>query len=713
MTAPTRQICLLILGMHRSGTSALARVLNLLGAALPATLLGAGHGNESGHWEPKLLVELHDRMLAEAGSAWNDWRKLELANLGEARLDYYKTEIRRLIVEEYGDAPLLVLKEPRICRFVPLYREILEGMGMAVRPILSLRDPVEVADSLQHRDGIDRSMTQLVWLGQVLPAERSSRDLPRAIVSYDALLNDWRSVARDVESGCRVTLREPADVAAEVETFLQPESRHFKSDEAAANAFQPSLWVREAYAHLRAQMKDDGSSSAQLDTIATELERAADTLYGAICAERSKADRAAVSAHAAQADMQVINDELTARLAAAQAAIDLQHEANPVPMPETGDCDTAVPATVEPAVVASDEENSRAEFAPAVEESDRGADAEPVPTQQAIAMSAAAENGCSEIVAGTGAQLPEIVQEDLQSQHQSREDAIEPQLDQSGPQRVHGCLLMDRLQMLRAMLPVGGRGLEIGPGYQPVCPKSEGYNVKTADYIDREGLRKKFSNANVNIDMIEEVDYITSADGLAAAIPERNCFDFILASHVIERIPEPIGFIIACSALLRDNGVLVLAVPDCRYCFDVLQPLTTTGGLIDAHLRGDKRPSPGAVFDSVAYDALRDGKIGWVPSSRGRLALNSDIAHAQRMLTYSQTSPEYVDVHMWRYVPSSFELIMNDLRAVGLIELGISGPIAPCGTEFFVQLARVPSNPDFDRERAALSASREYRSIPI
>ena len=74
-----QRTCLLVLGMHRSGTSAFTRILNLMGAKLPKQLIGALPGNEAGHWEPERLVLLHDQMLAEAGSSWRDLRPLDLA----------------------------------------------------------------------------------------------------------------------------------------------------------------------------------------------------------------------------------------------------------------------------------------------------------------------------------------------------------------------------------------------------------------------------------------------------------------------------------------------------------------------------------------------------------------------------------------------------------------------------------------------------------
>src|SRR5580704_18526179 len=91
---PSQRTCLLVLGMHRAGTSAITRILNLMGAELPKQLVGALPGNEAGHWEPERLVLLHDQMLAEAGSSWRDLRPFDPAQLPADRLEHYKTMIR-------------------------------------------------------------------------------------------------------------------------------------------------------------------------------------------------------------------------------------------------------------------------------------------------------------------------------------------------------------------------------------------------------------------------------------------------------------------------------------------------------------------------------------------------------------------------------------------------------------------------------------------
>lgn len=327
--------CILVLGMHRSGTSALTRVLSLLGAALPQNILGAGEGNETGHWEPERLVHLHDQMLAEAGSSWDDWRRLNLqAQLPAERLDRYKSEIRRLIDEEYVDAPLFVLKEPRICRFVPLYLEILAAMDVAVRPVLVFRHPLEVAASLAARNEMAPAQSHLYWLRHVLDAERATRDLPRSVASYAALLGDWRSAIAPFESELGLVWpHEVEDVAAGVDGFLSPAHRHHAADEAAlAAAPIVSDWVRRAHAAVNKLRGDPETAMAELDAIGSEFDAATDLFGASLAAERGVRDRAlAAQQHAFAGSLAAVQAERDARgaevervcgeLAAAQAEL--------------------------------------------------------------------------------------------------------------------------------------------------------------------------------------------------------------------------------------------------------------------------------------------------------------------------------------------------------------------------------------------------------
>ncbi len=248
------------------------------------------------------------------------------------------------------------------------------------------------------------------------------------------------------------------------------------------------------------------------------------------------------------------------------------------------------------------------------------------------------------------------------------------------------------------------RGLEIGPSINPVAPKREGYHVEIVDYLDRDGLIDKFAREGgghmyglvpdlaARIQQIEEVDYVWTDQPLSELIGTESCYDWVVASHVIEHLPNPIQFLRECVRLLTPGGVLSLVIPDRRYCFDCLTPLTTTGDWLDAWYEQRSKPTPGQVFDSVANAVSLDGKLAWSRDARGTLVAMHSVASVCEHFERAADTTEYVDVHCWRFVPESFRLVIRDLLDLGLVELDIRHEFNTEGNEFFVQLcARSPS----------------------
>ncbi|WP_210201666.1 glycoside hydrolase family 99-like domain-containing protein [Mesorhizobium sp. WSM3864] len=261
---PAKRTCIMVLGMHRSGTSALTRAISLLGAELPKNLLGANPSNPAGHWEPQRLIELHDQMLAEVGSSWDDWRSFDVNDLGTARLQFYKAEIARIVDEEYGSASLFVLKEPRISRFVPLYAEVLERMHVEVRYTLVSRNPLAVIASLKNRDGFTAGFSSLLWLRHELDAERATRGQPRIFLSYEGLLDDWRSGIQGITNSLFIDWpRPPTEWKTLLAEHFSADHRHFA---ASADLLQadPRIvdWVKDAYAALTVLKSDDADAVA-------------------------------------------------------------------------------------------------------------------------------------------------------------------------------------------------------------------------------------------------------------------------------------------------------------------------------------------------------------------------------------------------------------------------------------------------------------------
>lgn len=256
------------------------------------------------------------------------------------------------------------------------------------------------------------------------------------------------------------------------------------------------------------------------------------------------------------------------------------------------------------------------------------------------------------------------------------------------------------------------RGLEIGPSYNPLLPKAEGFRVETVDYADQTTLRAKYAQtSNVDIARIEPVDHVTGGAPMSAVIAARGFYDFIVASHVIEHTPDLIGFVEDCALLLKPDGVLVLAVPDKRYCFDVLQPITFAGSVLLAHEEKRTRPTAATVFDSVAYDVLRGGAIGWGESETAPPTFAASIEAARNVAEASKKAGAYVDVHVWRFTPASFRLVVEDLYGIGALSLREKAVIPGQGNEFFAALSRNGAGPGLTRDELGAQMLRDLAMV--
>lgn len=270
---------ILVLGMHRSGTSALTRVLSLMGADLPKNLMGPGVGNDTGHWESNDLVAIHDDMLASAGTSWADWRAVNPDWISSAEAEAAKQRLLAVLGHDYAGSSLFVIKDPRICRFVPLWLDLLKRFGAAPVPILPIRNPLEVAASLRRRDGFPLTKSYLLWLRHVLDAEHASRGLPRAIVTYDMLMDDWRAAVSRISTstGLRWPRRtDSTELAAD--RFLADAHRHHLTDETQLNArADVADWVKSAYGALLAMSRgpEQKEHHRTLDQISAEFNKAA------------------------------------------------------------------------------------------------------------------------------------------------------------------------------------------------------------------------------------------------------------------------------------------------------------------------------------------------------------------------------------------------------------------------------------------------------
>jgi len=189
-----------VVGMHRSGTSALAGVLRHLGVAFGTRLMDASPDNPRGYWEHFDIVSAHERLMAAAGYAWSDIRPPPDGFFDSAAAADTRRELIGIVEREFAGVLLWGAKDPRLCRLVPLWLPLLDRLKVTARFVLTLRHPLDVAASLTARDGLGTPRALLLWLRHVLEAERNTRDCQRTIVHYEDLVGEagWRSVAAQI-----------------------------------------------------------------------------------------------------------------------------------------------------------------------------------------------------------------------------------------------------------------------------------------------------------------------------------------------------------------------------------------------------------------------------------------------------------------------------------------------------------------------------------
>lgn len=266
---------LLVVGMHRSGTSALAGLLTKAGVASAAKLNPAAADNPRGYWEPAEIVALHDELLWKLGSSWDD-----VAPISETwqQSDLYKIYRQRLTASfkaNYSeDAPLVVVKDPRICKFMPLWSDISKSLGREPLYVLPLRNPFEVAGSLKHRNNFDETKSVLLWVSHLVEAEYHTRGAKRVFVTYDDLLRDYSTVLGSIERTLGIALAAGEDnFKREGGEFISVHERHHREDRLSSTLYGPlGAGVNSLLARLfTSPIVDDAALQGLFDVVRREL----------------------------------------------------------------------------------------------------------------------------------------------------------------------------------------------------------------------------------------------------------------------------------------------------------------------------------------------------------------------------------------------------------------------------------------------------------
>ena len=325
VSPPARRTAVMIVAMHRSGTSALSRALNLLGGDMPPRLIEADQWNAAGYWESKPIKDLNEEMLVSGGGEWSEWLEFNPDWFKSSAVQRFRDRAIELVGSEFTDSPLFIFKDPRLSILMPFWRSIFDELGIDQVAIHPLRNPVEVARSLERRNNFLMSKGVLLWLRYTLDGERGTRGLRRIFTTFDDLLEDPAGlIERTQDDLGLIWPRNSVKARREIAQFLSADMRHHRDGARVLRSLSyGSDWVVRTYETLMGFAADgeNADGRAALDEVRAQFV-AASHAFGTIAKDNE--DR-----HAKIAQLQQDREkagarqaELESSAAAAQAELD-------------------------------------------------------------------------------------------------------------------------------------------------------------------------------------------------------------------------------------------------------------------------------------------------------------------------------------------------------------------------------------------------------
>lgn len=219
-----RVIC--VLGMHRSGTSLITRMLNLLGVDVgpEQKLLSADKFNPTGFWEHQPFVDVNDEIFNRLGGTWRDLPVFPDGWDGAASLSDLRDRATGLVDEAFGRSPVWGWKDPRTCMTLRFWQQVMPPM----RYVLCLRNPVDVARSLEHTMPFEQGAA--LWQAYVKSSLIVSHGSPRTYVFYEDALSDWRREAGRIAEFMGVApVQRRSDIDDAMARFVNRDLHHHRT----------------------------------------------------------------------------------------------------------------------------------------------------------------------------------------------------------------------------------------------------------------------------------------------------------------------------------------------------------------------------------------------------------------------------------------------------------------------------------------------------
>jgi hypothetical protein len=189
----------LVAGVGRSGTSLMTGILGQVGFHIPQPEINADETNPRGFGEPAWVVDFHHRVMRRLRVTVFDsrpraWEVCDAAADDEA----VRSELRQWLKGELDQADAVVVKDPRVGWFLPLWTGCAADLGVPASFVCMMRHPAEILASARrsYGDWQNDASRAAAWLNVMLETERKTRGVPRAFVPYEELLADWDATLR-------------------------------------------------------------------------------------------------------------------------------------------------------------------------------------------------------------------------------------------------------------------------------------------------------------------------------------------------------------------------------------------------------------------------------------------------------------------------------------------------------------------------------------
>lgn len=267
----------IVLGMHRAGTSATGHILVDLGFELPGEPVPADEDNPRGYWEPHEIVAIHDDFLHGVERSWSDPRPLSPAVFEGKPAEAARRRLSEAIERVVVPRPQWVLKDPRMCRLMPLWNGLLETHGLEYRFLHILRSPLAVAESLLERDRFGHEKSMVLWLRHNLEAEAATRGRKRSWLHFEQLANgSGGMVDRRIRAATGSSRLSSKRIRAAVEGVLDPSLVHHHHDlEESLARLEQLPWIATAYRALSSLAAGGGrKAEAILDDLRGDILKA-------------------------------------------------------------------------------------------------------------------------------------------------------------------------------------------------------------------------------------------------------------------------------------------------------------------------------------------------------------------------------------------------------------------------------------------------------